>query len=128
VKATKAGGAVGEAAKAVAKALHPHFVKEEEYALPPLGLLAPLSKGEVTAEMKSVLAMTGRLKKELTEMLAEHRTIVGLLEKLSAAAKKEGKSEFAVFAEKLTLHARTEEEVLYPASILIGEYVKLKLK
>ena len=128
MKATKAGGAVGEAAKAVAKALHPHFVKEEEYALPPLGLLAPLSKGEVTAEMKSVLAMTGRLKKELTEMLAEHRTIVGLLEKLSAAAKKEGKSEFAVFAEKLTLHARTEEEVLYPASILIGEYVKLKLK
>jgi len=27
----------------------------------------------------------------------------------------------------LTLHAKTEEEVLYPASILVGEYIKLKL-
>ena len=38
VKATKAGGQAGEAAKAVAKVLHNHFHKEEEYALPPLGL------------------------------------------------------------------------------------------
>jgi len=26
------------------------------------------------------------------------------------------------------LHAQTEEEVLYPAAILVGEYLKLKLK
>ena len=31
----RAGGQIGEAAQAVAEALHPHFVKEEEYALPP---------------------------------------------------------------------------------------------
>lgn len=30
-------------------------------------------------------------------------------------------------AEHEELHAQTEEEVLYPASILIGEYLKLKL-
>jgi hypothetical protein len=34
VKATKEGGKVAEAAKAVADVLHPHFEKEEEYALP----------------------------------------------------------------------------------------------
>lgn len=34
----------------------------------------------------------------------------------------------ARFVEKLVLHARTEEEVLYPASILTGEYIGLKLK
>ena len=34
--ATKAGGHTGEAAKAVAKLMHTHFVKEEEYALPPV--------------------------------------------------------------------------------------------
>jgi hypothetical protein len=38
VRATKEPGAVGEAAKQVARLLHPHFVAEEEYALPPLGL------------------------------------------------------------------------------------------
>jgi hypothetical protein len=31
-RATRAGGRTGEAAKAVAKLMHPHFVKEEEYA------------------------------------------------------------------------------------------------
>ena len=44
VRATKASGATGEAAKAVAAVLHPHFVKEEQFALPPLGLLAPLER------------------------------------------------------------------------------------
>ena len=42
VRATRAPGATGEAARAVAAVLHPHFVKEEQFALPPLGLLAPL--------------------------------------------------------------------------------------
>jgi hypothetical protein len=46
-KATREKGAVGEAAKAVAKVLHPHFVKEEEYAMPPLGLLALLAEGNI---------------------------------------------------------------------------------
>jgi len=31
------------------------------------------------------------------------------------------------FAEKLMLHAQTEEQVSYPTSILIGRYVKSKL-
>jgi len=26
------------------------------------------------------------------------------------------------------LHAQTEEEVLYPAAVLVGEYLKLKLE
>jgi hypothetical protein len=33
---------VGEATKAVTDVLHSHFEKEEEYALPPLGLLSSL--------------------------------------------------------------------------------------
>ena len=41
--ATQAGGEVGEAAKALAHLMHPHFVKEDQIALPPLGLLAALA-------------------------------------------------------------------------------------
>lgn len=33
-RATKVAGHLGDAAKAVAKIMHPHFIKEEEYALP----------------------------------------------------------------------------------------------
>ena len=36
-RATTAGGKTGEAAKAVAEVLHNHFLKEEEFAHPPIG-------------------------------------------------------------------------------------------
>jgi hypothetical protein len=127
VKATGEGGKVGEAAKVVAKALHPHFVKEDEYALPPLGLLSLLAEGKVEPEMTKVLAMTDKLKAELPHMIQEHQAIVAALQTLVNAAKEEKKIEYVRFAEKLTLHAQTEEEVLYPAAILIGEHLKLKL-
>jgi hypothetical protein len=78
--------------------------------------------------MRSVLGMTERLKAELPEMFREHQAVVAALEQLTAAAKKEQLPEHARFAEKLTLHAKTEEDVLYPAAILVGEYLKLKLE
>jgi hypothetical protein len=127
VDATRAGGRVGEAAKEVAKRLHPHFVREEQFAMPPLGLLAALAKGAVAAGMADVLALTDRLEAELPAMLAEHKDIVAALGDLVAAAKAENKPKHASFAEKLMLHARTEEEVLYPAALLVGRYVKLSL-
>ena len=35
-EATMESGSVGDAAKAVQEVLQPHFLKEEEFALPPL--------------------------------------------------------------------------------------------
>jgi len=127
-KGTREGGETGEAAKKVAKIQHPHFVKEEDFALPPLGLLPLLSKGRVTQDMKDILMMTDKLKAELNEMLKEHRQLLTALKRLVAAAKKEGKLEYVRFADKLTLHAKAEEELYYPAALLVGEYVKLKLR
>jgi hypothetical protein len=128
VDAMKEGGKVGEAAKAVANVLHPHFEKEEEYALPPLGLLSTLAKQtQISPEMKSILTMTDRLKADLPHMIEEHNGIVTALEHLIEVAEKENKPGIIQFAEKLKLHAKIEEEVLYPTAILIGEYLKLRL-
>jgi hypothetical protein len=88
-KAAKARGEIGKTAKAVAKILHPHFVKEEEYALPPLGLLSILAKGKFRAQMRDVLNMTNRLQAELPQLLQEHNTIMTALKNLSKAARKE---------------------------------------
>jgi len=126
-KATKEPGEVGDSAKALAELMHPHFVKEEEYALPPLGLLHDLSQGKVTPDMKEVLSLTDKLKVELSRMLWEHRLIIDALERLSLAASKADKLEYAEFGISLTRHAQTEEEVSYPTAILIGEYVREKL-
>jgi len=126
-KAAKSGGRTGEAAMTVAKLMHPHFLKEEEYALPPLGILQDLANDNRKPEMKQVLTMTEKLKRELPEMLIEHKQIVKALQQLIKVAKEENQPELEAFAEKLMLHAKTEEEVSYPAAILIGEYLKLKL-
>ena len=123
VRATKERGAVGEAAREVARLLHPHFVQEEQFALPPLALLEELAHGGVTPEMAEVLPMTRRLKAELPAMLAEHRQIVDALDRLRAAAKAANLPEYERFAEALARHAQTEEKVLYPAAILIGEHI-----
>jgi hemerythrin superfamily protein len=128
ITATRASGRIGVAATAVAKVLHEHFLKEEEFALPPLGLLTALARDQLDEDAKSVLSMTDRLKSELSEMLEEHKVVVAALKNLIAAGEVEKKPEHARFAEKLVLHAQTEEEVLYPAAILVGEYLKLKFK
>jgi Hemerythrin HHE cation binding domain len=120
-KAIKYGGKVGDAAKAVANVLHDHFIKEEEYALPPLGLLCFLSQGKFSSEMQEIVPMTEKLKQDLPNMLEEHKQIVKELDKLADIAKMENKIEIVIFAEKLKLHAKNEEEVLYPAAILVGE-------
>jgi hypothetical protein len=126
-QAVKAGGRTGEAAKAVARLMHPHFVREEEIALPPLGLLAPLSRGHVDPGMADVVKLTDELEAELLAMLAEHKQIVAGLETLVDAAKGESKPHIAQFAERLMAHARTEEEVSYPAALLVGRYLKAVL-
>jgi hypothetical protein len=127
-KATRVGGRIADAAQAVAAVLHPHFEKEEEFALPPVGLLSILAGGGVEPEMAEVLAMTNRLKAELSEMLDEHQSIVGALKDFVGVTEEEHKPEYGRVTERLILHAQTEEQVLYPASLLIGDYVKLKLK
>ncbi|HEY1114036.1 MAG TPA: hemerythrin domain-containing protein [Chitinophagaceae bacterium] len=124
---TRLPGKTGTAAKEVAKLLHPHFVKEEEYALPQLGLLPALAKGQVSADMKEAVAMGDKLKQDFDQMLSEHRQIVGALDNLQKAAREERRPEVVRFTEALKLHAQTEEEVLYPAAILISEYLKLIL-
>jgi hemerythrin-like domain-containing protein len=126
-QATRAGGEVGELAKALARLMHPHFVKEDQIALPPLGLLVALAVGEPTPAMAGVLALTDRLEAELPSMLAEHRTIVEALQNLEEAARRADRADIVDFARQLTQHAQTEEAVMYPAAILVGKYVRLRL-
>lgn len=126
-RATEAPGEVGNAAREVARLLHPHFVSEEEFALPPLGLLPALAAGTLTPDMRSAMEMARRLKAELPHMLDEHKAIVAALAKLVDESHKARREDIAAFAGKLILHAQTEEEVLYPTAILIGEFLEARL-
>jgi hypothetical protein len=62
--------------------MHPHFVKEDAYALPPLGLLPLVAKGTVTPEMAAVLKLTDKLRQDLDAMLEEHKPLSPLSKNL----------------------------------------------
>lgn len=126
-RATKLPGKVGDAARELAKILHPHFEREEQIALPPLALLAPLARGELTPEMREVLPMTDSLRAELPRMLEEHKAIRAATLRLGDAARAAGNHEVAELATKLGLHAQSEEEMFYPAAVLVGDLVRARL-
>jgi hypothetical protein len=125
-RAIAAPGRVGEAARVLNSVLEPHFRREEEIALPPLGLLVPLSRGEYDPEMLDVLPLTDSLRAEMPEMLRQHTEIHAAAARLEEVATEAGDTATASFARELILHARTEEQVLYPAAILVGEVVRAR--
>jgi hypothetical protein len=101
-------------------------VREEQIALPPLGLLAPLSRGEFTPEMREVLPMTDALRAELPRMLSEHKAIRSATVRLGEAAKTAGNAAVEDLAQTLKVHAQSEEEIFYPAALLVGELVRAR--
>ena len=126
VRATKLAGRVGEAARQLAAILHPHFVREEQIALPPLGLLEPLARGMFTPDMRAVLPMTDSLRAELPRMLEEHKAIRAATVRLGEVARAARKTKVVELAEKLKLHAKSEEELFYPAAVLVGDVVRMR--
>ena len=124
----KRDGPGGAAARDLAAVLHPHFMREEQIALPPLGLLAPLARGERTAAMRRVLPLTDSLRAELPRMLREHVAIGAAVRRRADAARAASDAEALRFTDALSLHARTEEEVLYPAAVVVGDLVRRNVK
>jgi hypothetical protein len=124
LRATRLRGPVGTAARALAKVLDPHFVREEQIALPPLGLLAPLARGDDAKPMRAILPLTDSLRLELPRMLEEHKAIGAATARLAKAAAAAHTGSVARLADALALHARSEEEMFYPAAVLVGDLVR----
>lgn len=70
--------------------------------------------------------MTDSLKGELPRMLEEHKGIRAAVKALRAAAAAEQAPKYEKLADQLALHAQTEEEVLYPAAVLVGELLRAR--
>ena len=127
LQATRVPGRVGVAAQELAAVLDPHFERENQIALPPLSLLAPLAAGQTPAGLQEVLSMTDALRKELPRMLEEHKRIRAATERLRIVAREEKAAAQEHLAETLAAHAQTEEEVLYPAAILVGDIIRARM-
>jgi hypothetical protein len=123
-KATTAKGEVGRAAKQMARVLHPHFERENELALPVIGVAREVAEGRVPSDASEALELCDNFKAEYEAMLMEHAKIVkalGALEKAARRARKRGAIEFT---RRLKLHAQIEEDLTYPAVLMVGKLLK----
>jgi hypothetical protein len=122
------GGDVAGAAREVLALLEPHMQREQQLALAPLRLLPRLVNADVADDMAPIIAVTERLRAELPAFQKEHAGIRRALESLGRTAWREGKPEYAFLADRINRHIRVDEEVLFPAALLVGEYLRLVVR
>lgn len=118
------GGDVGKQAKLLENTMLPHFQKEEDYALRPLGLLLALSEGSWEFDSEAAITMAETLQSRLSELNDDHKKVLKNLQGLKSAAEKEDNLFAKQFVKDLMLHIEVEDQVLYPSTILIGNYLK----
>jgi hypothetical protein len=121
-----AADTTNKAAAKLKELLQHHFEEEENYVLPTLGLLPMLANGKVPDESKAILEMTGKFRKQYTHIGAEHQLIKAYLEEMKKNSDKNNTDKIVQFETRLLAHAATEEEILFPTTILIGEFLELK--
>ncbi len=126
-EAAMEGGKVGREASSLITVLKPHEMREEQFALPPLGLLSSLAGGQLEYDMAAVKLMIDTFRAELPKMRAEHEAILAATDRLAVAAIEEGKVQYVRLAEQLKLHIAEEEDVYYPAALLVGMYLEARL-
>lgn len=118
------GGKIAEKARILKGTMASHFKKEEEYALPPLGLLLSLSEGNWQINPEEAIKMADNLQLKLAEMTQDHLDIKDVLNELKLIAEEEKNFMVIYFVRNLVSHMELEDEVLYPATILVGNYLK----
>ncbi len=126
-EAAMEGGKVGREASSLMTVLKPHEMREEQFALPPLGLLPSLARGQLEFDMAALKPMIDTFRAEFPKMRAEHEAILAAADRLAVAAIEEGKVQYVRLVEQLKLHIAEEEDVYYPAAILVGMYLEAKL-
>ena len=122
-KITKMRGKIGGAAVRVAEVLHPHFERENELALPVIGVARELVEGKSSPDFPKALELADKFKAEYQRMLQEHVEIIRALDELEKAARRAKKQAVIRFTRKLKAHARTEEDLTYPAVLMVGKFL-----
>jgi len=124
---TKRPGEVGIKAREVIAVMKRHSAREQEFILPPLTLLPLLADGKVTPDMAWAITMADRIKAEREEIFNERARITDALNALVVAATRTHDKEAAEFAEAAQADSFSDAELLEPAVLLIGEYLRDKL-
>ena len=118
-------GPIGAAALRVSRLYVPHFEQEEQVVFPVFGLLRDLVTGDVCPEMAELLPLISDF--QASQVGSEHQMIAAAVQALEHAARAEGCTQVLAFTNRLQVHERIEDEVIYPAVILVGKYLRASL-
>src|SRR5690606_9408480 len=92
------------------EALMQHHCKEEEdFILPPLGLLPLFTNDEIPEQHEEIIILSRNVKHQLNHMSAEHQLIEAYIEELKQASNKEQLPEIIAFEAEVVQHATSEE-------------------
>jgi hypothetical protein len=120
-QALNAGGLAGVVAQNTAKALNVHFKDEEQTVFPLMSLIPSLPGGRALPEVEDVQMLKYRLEAAMPGLLEDHRIITEAVRDIADASRGGDGGRLARFSDLLQLHTRTEEQIHFPAAILIGE-------
>ena len=123
------GGKTSQALERLVEVMHHHFVYEEEKSLPVLALIKDLALNphppKIDADVaKKAIKLALYLETHYDEMVEEHKKVSKAAEELAEVALDEDKVAAIEFSDMLKNHAQVEEEVTYPAIILVGKYLR----
>lgn len=118
---------VGAAASKALVAVKAHYAKEETFVLPPLALLPRIANGEISNDMEPAIAMALRTQAALPELQNDHVQITSLMNDLIEAGTKTHDDELVRLATRIAAQSLNHIEVLIPASILVGNYLRQRL-
>jgi hypothetical protein len=126
-EAAKSGVSAAIAQKALVL-IKAHFAKEEEFVFPPLGLLDQIAAGEVPTDSikKAAIDMIERTKASKDSLQEDHIQITSMMNDLIQAATRANEADLVAFASNVAAHNLGEIEVMQPATLLIGDYLRSK--
>lgn len=89
-------------------------------------MLPQLTNEKIPEQTKGVIALTEKLKSQLNHMSAEHQMIETFLDEKKQSDTSQRYPEIIDLKKEVYNHENIENEVLFSASILVGDYFKLK--
>jgi hypothetical protein len=119
-------GSVGSAAKEIERILLPHLETRENLVFRPLGLLRALAHGGPSVDRAQALALVEQIERDMPKFEQEHKAIYDANKRLIDAVNREHKPQYLDLSDRIWVHMRLEEEVLYPTVSLVGRYLKLQ--
>ena len=79
-----------------------------------------LGEGQSSEDYSKAAELFERFRPEYAKMLREHEEIIAALEELETVARRAENKAVLKFAHKHRLHAKIEEDLIYPAVLMTG--------